>query len=274
MRAGQEQASDSLALDVSLAVTQTMPSASGQFEIDGKAVVICNDQSSWSINRQTYDVQRTVLNGTRETSDIVADPENQGRGDPWINFKSFDRLRDANTSPVNQSEHIRSSENHPHGAMNVKRTLILSLGALGIVYGYIGTSPLYTVKTMFASVPVNNENIIGGISTLVWLINIIVTFKYVLIVLRANDQGEGGIMVLTALATKSSQAVPVTRSWWKGIVTILGDACKPQPLCGSAAYFISLSDMSESTLCARIAWDYSVLRRLRPHASHFSALCA
>ena len=107
--------------------------------------------------------------------------------------------------------------------MNVKRTLILSLGALGIVYGDIGTSPLYTAKTLFASIPVNDENIIGGISTLIWLINIVVTFKYVLIVLRANHQGEGGVMVLTALATKSTQAVPVTRSWWKGIVTTLGD---------------------------------------------------
>ena len=82
---------------------------------------------------------------------------------------------------------------------------------------------------MFASVPVNNENIIGDISTLVWLINIIVTFKYVLIVLRANNQGESGIMVLTALATKSSQAVPVTKSWWKAIVTILGHPCYSLP---------------------------------------------
>ena len=217
-----EQKSDVLALDVSLAVSQTMPTASSQFEIDGKAVVICNEQSSWSINRQTYDVQRTVLNGTREASGMIADPENQNREDPWVRFKSFDRLRDINLDQVHES----ANEGHPLGGISVKRTLILSLGALGIVYGDIGTSPLYTVKTMFASVPVSNENIIGGISTIIWLINIVVTFKYVLIVLRANNQGEGGIMVLTALATKSSQAVPVTRSWWKGIVTSLGDACK------------------------------------------------
>jgi hypothetical protein len=219
---GVGQGSDALKLDVSTAVSQNMPTASSQFEIDGKAVVICNEQSSWSINRKTYDVQRTALNGPRDISGNVTDPENQDGGDPFIVFKSFDRLRDA--SQENQSDHNPITD-HTHGGMNVKRTLILSLGALGIVYGDIGTSPLYAAKTMFASIPMNNENIIGGISTLIWLINIVVTFKYVLIVLRANSQGEGGIMVLTALATKSTQAVPVTRSWWKGVITSIGVPC-------------------------------------------------
>jgi hypothetical protein len=224
----QEQKSEVLALDMSLAVSQTMPTESSQFEIDGKAVVICNEQSSWSINRHTYDVRRTVLNVTREASGMIADPENQNLEDPWVRFKSFDRFRDSH--PTDQVNDTANEGHHPLGGNSVKGTLILSLGALGIVYGDIGTSPLYTVKTMFASVPVNNENIIGGISTIIWLINIVVTFKYVLIVLRANNQGEGGIMVLTALATKSSQAVPVTRSWWKGIVTSLGDPCKSKHL--------------------------------------------
>ena len=83
---------------------------------------------------------------------------------------------------------------------------VLSLGALGVVYGDIGTSPLYAVKETFNpehGIPLNAATILGGVSAIFWALMVVVTLKYVLLVLRANNRGEGGIMALLALATAS-----------------------------------------------------------------------
>jgi KUP system potassium uptake protein len=80
----------------------------------------------------------------------------------------------------------------------------LALLALGVVYGDIGTSPLYAVKETFSPVhgiPLNEANIIGGASAIFWTLMVVVSLKYVLLVLRADNRGEGGIMALLALAT-------------------------------------------------------------------------
>ncbi|MBL8754596.1 MAG: potassium transporter Kup [Planctomycetes bacterium] len=77
------------------------------------------------------------------------------------------------------------------------------LGALGVVYGDIGTSPLYTIKECFAGthgVPVDPANVVGVLSLIVWTIALIVCVKYVLFVLRADNRGEGGILAMLALA--------------------------------------------------------------------------
>src|SRR5438105_13658238 len=92
--------------------------------------------------------------------------------------------------------------------MNPQRhsTAALSLLALGIVYGDIGTSPLYAVKETFNpehGIPLNTGNILGGVSAIFWALMIIVSLKYVTLVLRADNRGEGGIMALLALAIKS-----------------------------------------------------------------------
>ena len=82
----------------------------------------------------------------------------------------------------------------------------LALLALGVVYGDIGTSPLYAVKETFNpehGIPLNTDNILGGISAIFWALMIVVTLKYVLLVLRADNRGEGGIMALLALATRA-----------------------------------------------------------------------
>jgi KUP system potassium uptake protein len=87
----------------------------------------------------------------------------------------------------------------------------LALLALGIVYGDIGTSPLYAVKETFNpehGIPLNAENILGGVSAIFWALMIIVSLKYVTLVLRANNREEGGIMALLALATKSIRGHP------------------------------------------------------------------
>lgn len=86
----------------------------------------------------------------------------------------------------------------------------LALGALGVVYGDIGTSPLYTVKEIFGSggVPLTPENIVGSISAVIWALMLVVTLKYVLLVMRADNRGEGGIIALLAmtLTTLGGQA--------------------------------------------------------------------
>ncbi|MBY0570667.1 MAG: KUP/HAK/KT family potassium transporter, partial [Burkholderiaceae bacterium] len=79
----------------------------------------------------------------------------------------------------------------------------LTLAAVGIVYGDIGTSPLYTMKEVFApahGLQLTQANIFGIVSMILWGLIIIVSLKYVTLVLRADNRGEGGIMALTALS--------------------------------------------------------------------------
>ena len=84
----------------------------------------------------------------------------------------------------------------------------LSLAALGVVYGDIGTSPLYTLSTIFAgghhAVPLTPTNILGILSLIFWSLMIVVTLKYVYFILRADNHGEGGIMALMALVLHRS----------------------------------------------------------------------
>ncbi|AAU92977.1 potassium transporter Kup [Methylococcus capsulatus] len=83
--------------------------------------------------------------------------------------------------------------------------LTLSAGALGVVYGDIGTSPLYTVREIFGgayAIQLTQENILGALSLIFWALFIIVAVKYVVFVMHADNHGEGGIMALTALALR------------------------------------------------------------------------
>jgi KUP system potassium uptake protein len=84
-----------------------------------------------------------------------------------------------------------------------KNLAALTLGAIGIVYGDIGTSPLYSLKTIFDpahGLALTGPNLIGVVSLIFWGLTIIVSLKYVTLVLRADNHGEGGIMALMALA--------------------------------------------------------------------------
>ena len=83
----------------------------------------------------------------------------------------------------------------------------LTLGAMGVVYGDIGTSPLYTMKEVFNPVngiPLDAFHLIGAVSVIFWGLMMVVTLKYVLLILRADNRGEGGIMALTALAAHAA----------------------------------------------------------------------
>jgi KUP system potassium uptake protein len=82
-------------------------------------------------------------------------------------------------------------------------TAALILAAIGVVYGDIGTSPLYALKEVFSAshgVPLTPSNIIGVVSMMLWIITIVVSLKYITLILRADNNGEGGIMAMMALA--------------------------------------------------------------------------
>ncbi|MDD5241425.1 MAG: potassium transporter Kup [Sulfuricella sp.] len=84
----------------------------------------------------------------------------------------------------------------------------LALAALGIVYGDIGTSPLYAIKEVFAGVhpvPVTPDNVLGILSLVFWSLVVVVSIKYVAFIMRADNRGEGGIMALMALALRKAE---------------------------------------------------------------------
>jgi KUP system potassium uptake protein len=91
----------------------------------------------------------------------------------------------------------------------------LTLGAIGVVYGDIGTSPLYALKEVFAEgrVPLTPENIYGVLSLVFWTLTVIVSIKYVVLILRADNHGEGGLIAMLALASQAVRDRPKLRSW-------------------------------------------------------------
>ena len=101
-----------------------------------------------------------------------------------------------------------------HNTSSKSRVAVLTLAALGVVYGDIGTSPLYALRECFAGthpVPVTEDNVIGVLSLILWCLIITVTIKYLLFVMRADNGGEGGILALVALVrTNGGRAAHAT----------------------------------------------------------------
>ena len=89
----------------------------------------------------------------------------------------------------------------------------LTLGAIGVVYGDIGTSVLYALKEVFGSghVPFTSDNVLGILSIFFWTLTVIVSLKYVTLVLRADNNGEGGLVAMLALASQSVKDKPALR---------------------------------------------------------------
>jgi KUP system potassium uptake protein len=103
-----------------------------------------------------------------------------------------------------------------HRDSDVKQPISsLTLAALGIVYGDIGTSVLYAAKETFHpnhGISLNVENILGGVSAIFWALMIVVSLKYVILIMRADNKGEGGIMALLALASSAVKNRPRLRA--------------------------------------------------------------
>ena len=107
-----------------------------------------------------------------------------------------------------------------------KRMAPLVIGAIGVVYGDIGTSPLYTLRQCFTGthqLSLAPENVFGILSIIFWSLVIVVTLKYVTLIMRADNRGEGGILALTALVS-SGLARETRRRWWLVGLGILGAA--------------------------------------------------
>jgi len=99
-------------------------------------------------------------------------------------------------------------------SLSGKQLAALTLGAIGIVYGDIGTSPLYALKEVFAHghVPLSPGNIYGILSLIFWTLMVIVSLKYVTLILRADNNGEGGLIAMLALASTAVKDKPALRS--------------------------------------------------------------
>jgi len=118
----------------------------------------------------------------------------------------------ANTAAVNGASHRRRLHQN------------LYLGALGVVYGDIGTSPLYAVKQSVLSLGhITPDNIYGVLSLIAWSLITVVTLKYVSVIMRADNRGEGGILALTALALRAVSGNNRLR-WWILAAGLLGAA--------------------------------------------------
>jgi len=91
----------------------------------------------------------------------------------------------------------------------------LTIGAIGVVYGDIGTSVLYAVKEVFGAghVPFTPDNVYGVLSIFFWTLTVIVSIKYVVLVLRADNNGEGGLIAMLALASQAVKEKPKLRQW-------------------------------------------------------------
>src|SRR5580765_729149 len=101
----------------------------------------------------------------------------------------------------------------------------LSLAALGVVFGDIGTSPVYTFRECFNpehGLPLDERHVLGVLSLIVWALVIVVAIKYVLLIMRADNRGEGGILALLALALEAAKSERAR--WGLAMLAIAGAA--------------------------------------------------
>src|SRR6188508_717759 len=112
----------------------------------------------------------------------------------------FDRIIEV--SVVSQASTSSVPIATPISTSRRSRLLPLTLTALGVVYGDIGTSPLYALRECFFgshSVPPTHENVLGVLSLIVYALLLVISIKYIALVMRADNHGEGGVLALTAL---------------------------------------------------------------------------
>ena len=116
---------------------------------------------------------------------------------------------------VSQLQNPGACAQVPHVSDSKSSLAALTLGAIGVVYGDIGTSVLYAIKEIFGSghVPFTPDNVYGVLSIVFWTLTVIVSLKYVTLVLRADNNGEGGLVAMLALASQSVKDRPVLRKW-------------------------------------------------------------
>jgi KUP system potassium uptake protein len=125
------------------------------------------------------------------------------------------------------------SDTHPTHTEMVRKPegrylLLLAFGALGVVYGDIGTSPLYALRECFHGehgIAVNRTNVLGVLSLVFWALTLIVSIKYIAFILRADNKGEGGVLALMSLAAPEKRGERPNRlTRWVLLIGIFGSA--------------------------------------------------
>ena len=126
-------------------------------------------------------------------------------------------------APATAVASLPATTHRAHG----NRLLPLTLTALGVVYGDIGTSPIYAMRECFFgthSVPPTTENVLGVLSLIIYALLLVISLKYVVVVMRADNQGEGGILALTALipSRKGDAGTPTRLAMGRPLLVALG----------------------------------------------------
>jgi KUP system potassium uptake protein len=113
--------------------------------------------------------------------------------------------------PAEGESGAAEGEQHAHHGV-----VALTLGALGVVFGDVGTSPLYTLQECLGpnGVPPNSGNVYGVLSLFFWLLTLIVTIKYAIVLMRADNRGEGGVMALLSMIPGEQRSVHANRASW------------------------------------------------------------
>jgi len=117
---------------------------------------------------------------------------------------TLETVRTTSENPGPDGSRGTDSSDAPHGRPPGRYLFLLSVTALGVVYGDIGTSPLYALREAFlfsGSSAVTRESVLGVLSLMLWALIVVVTLKYLMVVMRADNDGEGGVLALTALVT-------------------------------------------------------------------------
>jgi KUP system potassium uptake protein len=141
---------------------------------------------------------------------------------------TFSGSDDSRPSPTTAAHPPTNNPDSSNNKGNPRKTLLMALGSLGIVYGDIGTSPLYAVKECFHghhAIALNTANILGVMSLIFWSLTMVVTIKYVIFILQADNEGEGGIYALAALFLgKGAKEVPARTVKLLVLLAIFGAA--------------------------------------------------
>ncbi|MFN7914111.1 MAG: potassium transporter Kup [Vicinamibacterales bacterium] len=130
------------------------------------------------------------------------------------------------TSTPQPASDLHGHPDHSHAAPRGRYLFTLAVAALGVVYGDIGTSPLYALRECFHgehAIAPTPENIMGVLSMVFWSLVLVISGKYITFVLRADNQGEGGILALTSLATPI-KILSKTERWPLVLLGIFGAA--------------------------------------------------
>ena len=135
---------------------------------------------------------------------------------------------------------------------------LLAFGSLGIVFGDVGTSPLYTLKAIFSDtvigVPATNDSVLGVLSLIFWALALVITLKYITVVMRAQHESEGGIFAMLAML----QRVPVIRSSrWKSVLIMFAAILGASLLYGDGVITPAISVISAVEGLGTISPDLS-----------------